>query len=234
MFSTRAIFLTVTALVCAGGCATRITPPPSPINPVAVYVTDYGRHSSILLPTGDGHLVEYSYGDWEYYALNKYRWYIGASKLIYSDASGLGRRVLAHPGDHQALHKFLGSKRLLHLYVEQSRVRDLLAELDTRYNQRLDTMIYNDYVKAYFVKDNSRYWFFNTCNAQTALWLKKLDCQVDGLAVMSNFQLAAPKAEVVARGRRVEDQPINGSRGYADPVQLSQQPPGNGNGNSKW
>ena len=52
---------------------------------------------------GDGHLMEYSYGDWDFYALNKYKWYIGASKLLFSEGSGLGRRILAHPGDDEAL-----------------------------------------------------------------------------------------------------------------------------------
>src|SRR5687768_9987714 len=99
MWSKRAILLVVMALVCAGGCATHITPPPTPANPVTVYVSDYGRRSSLLLPAGYGHLSEYRYCDWEYYALHNYRWYSGASKLIYTDASGPARRVLANPGD---------------------------------------------------------------------------------------------------------------------------------------
>src|SRR5258705_11454333 len=114
--------LLVVLLALAGGCATRIVPPTNPANPVTVYITDYGRHSSILLPMGDGHLMEYSYGDWEFYALNKYKWYIGATKLILSDASGLGRRILPHPGTDQALQKYINSKRLLRIDIEQSRV----------------------------------------------------------------------------------------------------------------
>src|SRR3954451_19457334 len=102
MLLKRANFLAVLLLLwLGGGCAIKIVPPSNPANPVAVYITDYGRHSSILLPMGDGHLMEYSYGDWEFYALNQYKWYIGASKLFFSDGSGLGRRILAHPGDDE-------------------------------------------------------------------------------------------------------------------------------------
>ena len=38
--------------------------------PVTVYVADYGVHSSLLLPTGDGRFVEYAFGDWGYAAQN--------------------------------------------------------------------------------------------------------------------------------------------------------------------
>src|SRR6266487_4116061 len=137
MLLNRANLWLVGLVVLVGGCATRVVPPANPVNPVAVYITDYGRHSSILLPMGDGHLMEYSYGDWEFYALNKYKWYIGASKLFFSDGSGL-RRV----------------------DIEQSKVSDLLEELDRRYSAKIETMIYNDYGHNYFVKDESHYWLF--------------------------------------------------------------------------
>src|SRR3989440_1395201 len=151
MLLKRANLLVLSVVALVGGCATRVVPPANPANPVAVYITDYGRHSSILLPMGDGHLMEYSYGDWEYYALNKYKWYIGATKLILSDCSGLGRRILPHPGDDEALQKYINSKRLLRIEIEQSRVLELLAELDRRYNERVDTMVFNNYSHAYFV-----------------------------------------------------------------------------------
>ena len=204
-----------------GGCATQIVPPPRPANPVAVYVTDYGRHSSILLPMGDGHLMEYSYGDWEFYALNKYKWYIGATKLILSDGSGLGRRILPHPGDDEALQKYINSKRLLRIEIEQSRVLELLAELDHRYNERLETMVFNNYSHAYFVKDDAHYGLFHTCNAETAGWLRKLGCKVEGLAVISNFEVAKPKEEAVARTK--PDRGLLRPDEGREPVQLTQQ-----------
>jgi len=38
----------------AGGCATTVVPPPHPFEPVPVFLTDYGRHSSLLLPDPRG------------------------------------------------------------------------------------------------------------------------------------------------------------------------------------
>src|SRR5258706_3035913 len=152
MLLKRANLLVLSLVALVGGCATRVVQPANPVNPVAVYITDYGRHSSILLAMGDGHLMEYSYGDWEFYALNKYKWYIGASKLFFSDGSGLGRRILAQPGDDEALHKLLGCKRLMLLDIEQRNVSGLLGELYRRYCANIETMIYIDHWYNYFVE----------------------------------------------------------------------------------
>ena len=206
----------------AGGCATKVVPPANPANPVTVYVTDFGRHSTILLPMGDGHLMEYAYGDWDYFALNKYRWYIGATALVASDASGLGRRVVAHPGSDEALKKMLNPKRLLSVQVEHSKVMALLNELDQRYSANIETMVYNDYTKSYFVKDVSHYWLFHTCNAMTAQWLEKLGCRVNGLAVVSNFQVDRPRIEPLKPAKEPEVQYARGIPS-TQPVQLSQQ-----------
>ena len=196
MLLKRANFLLVGLIALMGGCATKVVPPSNPANPVAVYITDYGRHSSVLLPMADGHLMEYSYGDWEFYALNKYKWYIGATKLVASDGSGLGRRIVANPGDDEALRKQLGSKRLMRVEIEQSKVMDLLIELDQRYTANIETMVYNDYAKSYFVKDVSHYWLFHTCNAMTGQWLEKLGCRVSGFPVVSNFEVERRKQDV--------------------------------------
>jgi len=223
MLLKRVNFLAVLLLLVLGsGCATRIAPPSNPANPVAVYITDYGRHSSILLPMGDGHLMEYSYGDWDFYALKKYKWYIGATALVVSDGSGLGRRIVADPGDDAALKKLLGSKRLMKVQIEQRKVMDLLAELDQRYTANIETMVYNDYAHLYFVKDPSHYWLLHTCNAMTAQWLEKLGCEVSGLAVMSNFEVDRPKFEPSKVPRELEIQ-VARQKASSEPVQLTQQ-----------
>jgi hypothetical protein len=223
MLLRRVNFWLVGMIALVSGCATRVVPPSNPANPVAVYVTDYGRHSSILLPMGDGHLMEYSYGDWDFYALNKYKWYAGPTKLFLSDGSGLGRRILAHPGDDEALQKMINSKRLLRVEIEQSKVRDLLAELDQRYCAKIETMVYNNYGHSYFVKDESHYWLFHTCNAMTQQWLEKLGCKVSGLAVISNFELDRPKMEAVAKVKKEPHMQYARQGAGVEPVQLSQR-----------
>jgi hypothetical protein len=171
---------------------------------------------------GDGHLMEYSYGDWDFYALNHYKWYIGATKLFLSDGSGLGRRILTNPGDDAALQKMINSKRLLRVEIEQSKVSDLLAELDQRYCAKIETMVYNNYGHSYFVKDDSHYWLFHTCNGMTAQWLEKLGCRVNGLAVISNFELKK-SGGALPKMRKEEEIQLARQSPALQPVQLSQQ-----------
>ncbi len=58
----------------AAGCATTVVPDGHIPDPVAVYVADYGVHSSVMLPVIDpersNQYVEYCFGDWRYAAEN--------------------------------------------------------------------------------------------------------------------------------------------------------------------
>jgi len=55
-------------LMLAGGCTSTVIPPKRVTDPAAVFLTDYGRHSSLLLPDREGRLVEYAFGDWDWFA----------------------------------------------------------------------------------------------------------------------------------------------------------------------
>src|SRR4051794_37158104 len=50
------------------GCGGPVRPPANVRDPVPIYVTDYGRHSTLLLPTDDGRLEEFAFGDWDWLA----------------------------------------------------------------------------------------------------------------------------------------------------------------------
>ena len=211
----------VVALVglLGSGCATKIVPPEKPVSPVTVYVSDYGRHSSLLLPTSGGQLMEYAFGDWDYYALKKYRWYIGATALVASDGAGLGRRVLPHPGTSDALKQYLKSDRILAVDVEQERVKALLDELDLRFSKNAGSMVFNDWYNQYIVRDDeARYGLFNTCNGMTATWLEQLGCEVRGAAVLANFEIAEASERGGHGGENVT------TRATTQPVHSSTRP----------
>ena len=61
----HALFLAVLVgpALCVGGCAATVIPREPAIDPVPVYLADYGIHSSLFLPTPDGRYVEYAFGD---------------------------------------------------------------------------------------------------------------------------------------------------------------------------
>ena len=160
--------LTVSAMLLCAGCGATITPPSHVDDPVTVYVADYGRHSSIILPTGGPNLIEYTYGDWELYAQNKYKWYIGFTKLLLTEKAALGRRSIGDLENEQHLRMRVWAKRLVRIEVEKSKAAALLHDLEQVFDGRIDTMIHNAPVDTYFVRHDSTYWLMNNCNQLTA------------------------------------------------------------------
>lgn len=179
----------VVAVATFAGCTPKIVPPANPASPVTIYLMDYGRHSTLVLPFNDDRLIEYAFGDWDYFALADYRLTLGVRALICSRASGLGRQILPDPGDERALIHRLRAARSLKFQVERQAAQNLLAELDQRYRSRIETEVYNHDLTMHFVRDPARYNLFHNCNHVTADWLRKLDCRVRGWPVLSNFKL---------------------------------------------
>lgn len=182
-------------------------PPAEVREPVTVYVTDYGRHSSIILPTGGANLIEYAYGDWQLYANNHYRWYSGWTKLILTEEGALGRRTIGFLDNEEWLRMRVWAKRLIKIEVEREKAAALLDELEKTYEQHIDTQIYNSAQGTYFVKNGSRYWLMHNCNQLTASWLRKLGCEVRGAAVLSNFKVEPPGRTIVEEPEHAGPQP---------------------------
>jgi hypothetical protein len=162
-------------------------------DPVTVYVTDYGRHASLVLPTGPDALVEYSYGDWTFYALKRDTLPNGLAALFCSKQGALGARPLVDPHDPRRLAAALNAT-VQGLEVERSAANDLAARLRARYVKHVDTEIYNAAYKTYFVKDPEPYGLSNNSNLMTARWLRDLGCEVRGPGLLSNFVVERPKA----------------------------------------
>src|SRR5436305_3789805 len=95
LFTVSLILLTIPLLLTGGGCsAPHIRPPANPANPTVIYLCDYGVHSSILLPVGDGRFVEYVYGDWAFAVENKADPLHTLAALFLSFDPAYGRRFL--------------------------------------------------------------------------------------------------------------------------------------------
>ncbi len=172
----------------------RVVPPPRPAEPVRVYLSDYGRHSSLIFPKDEKHLVEYTYGDWEFYALDKYRWYIGFTKLLFGGDAAMGKRVLPRANSLYELTEVTGARRVMCIEVEKQKLAGLSHELEDAYNSHINTLTYNKTQDTHFVRADERYWLMHTCNVLTGQWLEKLGCRVYGCTVMSNFAIWEPDA----------------------------------------
>jgi hypothetical protein len=79
------------------GCATVVTPPPAPLDPVEVFLLDHGRTPSLILPAADGEAVRWAYGDWRWYALGEHGVGEALAALFRPTRAGLGREGLEVP-----------------------------------------------------------------------------------------------------------------------------------------
>jgi hypothetical protein len=181
----------ILAMLWMGGCATTIVPPHSPSNPTVVAVTDYGRHSSLLIPDARGAgSVEYAFGDWRWFAEQRNSPVDGCGALFFSAQATLGRMRLERRIDSPDLAKILGADRVLLFHVSGGDVTALRRELDDRFTARADTAVFNPKLNLFFVPDPGRYSLWRNCNHVTAEWLEALGCRIKGSAITSNFRLA--------------------------------------------
>jgi hypothetical protein len=176
----------LSALVCTGGCATHVIPPEVVHEPATVYLADYGRHASLILPTAPGTLTEYSFGDWTFYAEAKTTPVNAIAALFWSRQSALGRRWIVDDRDPGELAGQLKAS-VQSFEVERAAASSLTRQLDERYAQHLRTEIFNPSYQTYFVADEEHYGICNNSNRMTARWLGQLGCTIRGPALLSNF-----------------------------------------------
>jgi hypothetical protein len=179
-------------LLSVGGCATHVIPPAHPQQPVTVYLSDYGRHSSIFLPGAEGHFFEYAFGDWDFFARGHTGWWIGLRALLHSPQATLGRRELIMPPDvrEDEIKSKLECKRVMRLTVSRARADALLMDLDNRFRRAAPQPLYSSYSQLYHVRDDEHYWGLHNCNHVTANWLRRLGCEIRGTAITSQFYVA--------------------------------------------
>src|SRR5262249_36080850 len=108
-FRGAAIFL----VMLAGGCSATIIPPPQPDPATTVYIADYGRPSSLLLPNpASGGWTEYAWGDWDWFALGDAHWYMIPRTAFFSDQATLCLLNIPHAQNPQALQRTLGADQI--------------------------------------------------------------------------------------------------------------------------
>ncbi len=182
-------------LLLIPGCATYVYPPVAPKNPTTIYLCDYGIHSSLLLPTGDGKFVEYVYGDWDYAALNETDPVHTLKALTISWEPALGRRFLKPPPGQEVPQPPNRPNAIEPLILDGDLVKQQVQRLDQRYHERIDTAYVNEFPNYYFtfVVDDQRYSLLHNCNTLTGENLRNMGCYVAGYPILSNFIVMPPR-----------------------------------------
>ncbi len=178
------------------GCGLRVAPPASLHEPCTIAIVDYGVHAGLLLPRDAGRSVEYAYGNWEYFALGYTdRW--TALRTVLPARGTLGRTELALGVSEAAARAAAEPDRAaIHLTVERAAAMQLLSELDRRFERNIAHVHENVEVGMTFVPDERDYWAADNCNGELARWLRRLECDVRGLALVAQFDIVAAGAAV--------------------------------------
>lgn len=193
-------------VVWGTGCAATVRPAARPIDPVPVFLTDYGVHSSLMLPTPDGRYVEYSFGDFGYAALNHGGPHNALGALLVSNQAGIGRRFLTvRPGETTPRPAY-APKSFQMFYAERFAVSALVKQLDQRYRRGKDEPVHNAVTDNVFVKDDQHYSIANNCNHMTGRMLRELGCEVSGNTGSPSFKIV---------GKQQLPEPIDTSRNIA-------------------
>lgn len=172
--------LVVVCTLLFPGCAMHLTPPVEVERPVVVTVADYGYHLSLFLPDGEDGSAEFAYGWWEWFALNRDRWYHAIPLLFVPGRGTLGTRTLDGPPTAENLRRHIFAERFHELHVEQDVAEDLLRDLRAQFDAKRDTEIFNPSTRLKMVHHDDLYWHHHNCNTAVANWLERLDVRVRG------------------------------------------------------
>jgi hypothetical protein len=183
----------------------RIIPPSNPANPIFVYVLDYGLHSSLVLPTSNDELIEYAYGDWNYFALNQQNWINGLAALFIPTQGTLGRRRFSNLRELQQIIQQANST-FLSFEVDKKKVAELLKILGDRFDHNLSTSVQNPHTGLTLVYDEQDYTLFQNSNHKVVVWLETLDCQVKGSVIWAHFRVKEESREQGAEGNNSTNQ----------------------------
>lgn len=197
------------------GCATRVAPPQQVADPVAVYIVDYGRHASLLLPVDEpepGSLArttmrEYTFGDWVYYANSENSVRNGAKALLWKSQGTLGRRDLAALGPaadeapielEARIERTMQVERVHAVVVERAAAAELLAVLDARFEAGAarGESFRNDRFGLDFVPDEESYSLLRHCNHSMRDWLTEMGAESYSAPLISEFKMLRSEAGV--------------------------------------
>ena len=183
-------------LLACSGCTTTLVPPANVREAVSVFLLDHGRTPSLILPAGNGCMIRYAYGDWQWYALRRTGAFNAIPALFWPTRGALGRGELAGPADEASIRRQLnvGVEHLYELRVENEAVQRLRETLDGIYQQHIKTLVVTESVGLSFTHHPQSYCALHNSNHVVADWLRELGIQTRGITGFSTWRVR-PDAE---------------------------------------
>jgi len=177
-------------LVIVSACQSwKITPPSDVQNPARVFLSEYGKHTSVAFPTGTKTYVEFGFAEWHYYGREQRG--VGSSLRAIGGAGrgALSRReIVTEHLDDVGFGRAAGSSRSVGIDVETTRMQDLKQLLEKRWHHAPERVVRgHDHIEVRQALEG--YHLFRNSNALSAGWLREMGADVQGNPVWSNFEV---------------------------------------------
>lgn len=146
-----------------------------------VYLFQYstwGHHS--LGFYRNGQLIEFTYGDWALFALNKRDFATAFIHMAFPTLGALGRKSVSWSPSEAAIPKFTDCINLVPFPAEAALVDNLYSRLNSEFESSIADQVYHDDDDLYFVPYHIPYSLLNNCNHELAKWLVELQGEVSG------------------------------------------------------
>jgi len=183
-----AIVLTLASAPVFGACVVPAHAPPPPRDPQQVYLLIEGEHTGIVLPTGPGRWLEYSYADWGWVVEGKSSSSYAMYALMNPTPGALGRREIEGPPPADPIYASRGSSFQPFL-AERDRVTELERELESAYTRDGATPFHNDGFDLTYVPALQDYELKHHCAHATIAWLQVLGCDVHASGIVRSVKL---------------------------------------------
>ena len=155
---------------------------PDPIEATeTVYLLQYstwGHHS--LAFHKDGQLIEFTYGDWALFALDKRDWFTSISHMVFPTMGALGRKAVPWHPDQAIPPLFTDCIQAVPFEAEQRQVNYLFTELSDAFKEAEKKKIFHQEDAIWFVPYPIYYGVWNNCNHELAKWLIQLGGSISG------------------------------------------------------
>ncbi len=174
------------------GCAWRVIPPAAVRDPAPVILTDYGRHTRLALPMDELQMVEYGFGEWNFYALRKTGPVSSLRALSGFGQPTLARQRLPRFDDEDAFRLAVGGRRSVLFFAEKEYVHELRELLEATWQMNMEADRHHAWNGLEFVRYEGTYHLFRNSNHRSARWLEALGFEVRGLVLLSNFRGVEP------------------------------------------
>lgn len=185
--------LAVGTVVWANGCEHRVLAPVADTPTTRVLLVDYaGQHCSIVFPRPGGAAVEYSYGEWEWFAYGRCDLWRAPLIMTLPSRGTLGKREFNGPHGMYEFARVTTEPgwNIMPLDVPTDRVNEVLAGIDRLYGKlRENGEVYHQPYETYFVLQDNNYWMFNNCHHVTASWLREMGCHLERTGILEGWQV---------------------------------------------